>query len=195
MVIHIKGRNKEGEHCYSNEINQNALETTNESDKEVMEQIALSDSKTQDFPGSSRNEDVEKKPRLYNKIVEKFGNLRPSVGENFSVIKRVVQNIWFQCVRGENSDRIRAYQVWPGNNVCRYFLENYSLRNLELKCLTSYAGFLLPWEIHLWPRSKRAAFVNHVYNSFKLDFCHVYFERFTPLQSLYHHLCGSNSNR
>lgn len=95
------------------------LETcSSESDKEAMEQIALSESPIQDIANSSTNNSIKGKPELHIKIAENFGNFFASLRENLFVVKRVVQNLWLQYIRGEKSDRIRAYQVWPGNNVC-----------------------------------------------------------------------------
>ncbi|KAH9793200.1 S-acyltransferase [Citrus sinensis] len=94
------------------------LETcSSESDKEAMEQIALSESPIQDIANSSTNNNIKGKPELHIKIAENFGNFFASLRENLLVVKRVVQNLWLQYIRGEKSDRIRAYQVWPGNNV------------------------------------------------------------------------------
>ncbi|KAK4846452.1 hypothetical protein QYF36_017347 [Acer negundo] len=88
-----------------------------ESDTEIMEQITLSDMSEPEFAGSKLQDDTENESRVYNKIAGNFGNVLVSLRENLFVIKRVVQDLWFQYVRGENSDRIRAYHVWPGNNV------------------------------------------------------------------------------
>ncbi|KAK1566578.1 hypothetical protein Q3G72_001592 [Acer saccharum] len=88
-----------------------------EIDVEIMEQIALSDMSEPEFAGSKLQDDTEDKSKVYNKIAAKFGNVLVSLRGNLSEIKRVVQDFWFQYVRGENSDRIRAYHVWPGNNV------------------------------------------------------------------------------
>ncbi|TXG55368.1 hypothetical protein EZV62_020624 [Acer yangbiense] len=91
-----------------------------EIDVEIMEQIALSDTSEPEFAGSKLQDDTEDKSKVYNKIAAKFGNVLVSLRGNLFVIKRVVQDFWFQYVRGENSDRIRAYHVWPGNNVYIY---------------------------------------------------------------------------
>ncbi|KAK3184374.1 hypothetical protein Dsin_031660 [Dipteronia sinensis] len=88
-----------------------------ESDMEIMEQITLSDTSEPEFAGSKLQDDTEDESKVYNKIAGKFGNVLVSLRENLFVIKRVVQDLWFQYVRGKNSDRIRAYHVWPGNNV------------------------------------------------------------------------------
>lgn len=95
------------------------LETcSSASDKEAMAQIALSESPIQDIANSSTNKNIKEKPKLHIKIIaEKFGKVFASLRENLLVVKRVVQNLWLQYIRGEKSDRIRAYQVWPGNNV------------------------------------------------------------------------------
>lgn len=153
------------------------LETcSSESDKEAMEQIALSESPIQDIANSSTNNNIKGKPELHIKIAENFGNFFASLRENLFVVKRVVQNLWLQYIRGEKSDRIRAYQVWPGNNVCLCNKFNLLtvLRISNRTFCTSYAGIFLPREIHLWPWSKGATFDNHIHNSFKLDFCHVH---------------------
>ncbi|KAL5794088.1 hypothetical protein ACOSP7_002682 [Xanthoceras sorbifolium] len=88
-----------------------------DSDIEVLEHIVLSDPSEPEFGNSKLKDDTEDKSKVYKKIAGKFGNLLVSMRENLFVIKRVFQNLWLQYVRGENSDRIRVYQVWPGNNV------------------------------------------------------------------------------
>ncbi|KAK2649740.1 hypothetical protein Ddye_017229 [Dipteronia dyeriana] len=88
-----------------------------ESDIEIMEQITLSDTSEPEFADSKLQDDTITESKVYNKIAGNFGNVLVSLREKLFVIKRVVQDLWFQYVRGENSDRIRAYHVWPGNNV------------------------------------------------------------------------------
>lgn len=90
---------------------------TSEKDKEVLEQIAFSDPPEQEVSNSSTKDYKENKSRIYNKMAGQFGNIFVSFRQKVFVVKMFIQDLWLQYVRGENSERIRAYQVWPGNNV------------------------------------------------------------------------------
>ncbi|KAJ0052781.1 hypothetical protein Pint_02029 [Pistacia integerrima] len=90
---------------------------TSEKGKEVLKQIAFSDPPEQEVSNSSTKDYKENKSRIYNKMAGQFGNFFVSFRQKVFVVKRFIQDLWLQYVRGENSERIRAFQVWPGNNV------------------------------------------------------------------------------
>ncbi|XP_044502869.1 probable protein S-acyltransferase 7 [Mangifera indica] len=86
---------------------------TSENDRIVLEEIALSEPPEQVVFDSL----TENNSRIYNKMAAQLGNCFVSLRQYVFAVKGFIQDLWLQYVRGENSERIRAYQVWPGNNV------------------------------------------------------------------------------
>lgn len=97
-----------------------------------MEPIALSSPPPQGFDDTLNKDDMGKKSQVLNKVAVKLRNTLATIRENCVAIKRFVEDQWLQPYGCAGNPGItRAYQVWPGNNVCLYslvlctFLTNY----------------------------------------------------------------------
>ena len=87
----------------------------NEIDTEVLESIPLSDAP--ELESAETPTKIDLKEGVETNVLEKGKRLVVTLLENVFEIKRVVEHQWKRHCCGGESERTRAYHVWPGNNV------------------------------------------------------------------------------
>ncbi|CAK9140941.1 unnamed protein product [Ilex paraguariensis] len=91
----------------------------NEIDTEVLESIPLSDAP--ELESAETPTKIDLKEGVETNVLEKGKRIVVTLLENVFVIKWVVEHQWKRYCCGGESERTRAYHVWPGNNV--FFFE------------------------------------------------------------------------
>ena len=75
-------------------------------------------------------------------VSEKGANIMVTMWEKLFNFKRVVKDQLVQYFRGDNSERTRVYQVWPGKNVSLFTMWHLNLV-VKLVAHFFFLGFVL----------------------------------------------------